>query len=218
MSNPASWLTPGRAIALFGVGILVMLLLVVTAFVKISRSLENPGDLGVPVNLEATLTPGSGSTRVTLRIQPIGDDALPNPIRLQFTPIDQGLNDDGGNPFTDATLEYGQVSDRNGKALPISAPAVTVKNVPTDADGAEITFTVASVSGKRVIFPIPFSKSLRFREITVKGATTSSACLQSGAIDLGRPHYSTCTVDPSGVVNFTDGPWAPEHIRLELAR
>jgi hypothetical protein len=207
----------GLIVTAFIAGSLLFILLLLVAFFKINHSLENPGYLGVPASLEVTLTPVTAGTEVTLRITPLGDGMLPRSIRLKLMSADRGIDDSSQTTFTDGTLGYSQIRDRTGKPLPVSTPAVVVANLSTDANTAVLTFTVAAVAGKRVIYPIPYSASVHLQGITVKGETAAK-CLRSGAIEDGLLHYSPCTIDPSGAVRYTNGPWAPQFIRLELAR
>lgn len=37
------------------------------------------------------------------------------------------------------------------------------------------------------------------------------------AVVVVRLHYFTCSIEPSGQIAYSRGPWAPESIRLELA-
>jgi hypothetical protein len=165
-------------------------------------------------NLQVTLAPTSTGTDVVLLIEPAGTDRLPDHLELKFTPVDQGINDDG-EPFTNAILEYGNARDSAGQGLSIIDP-VTIKDVETDGERASLSFTVVSIDGRRAIYPLPYSSAVRFNKISVEGDATAS-CLRSSGAENGRLHYFTCTIDPSGRLRYSGGPWAPESIRLEPA-
>ena len=139
------------------------------------------------------------------------------PLGIQLYMLSKELETDFQGTLNQvAAIGYREVRDGAGKALPIVDPGVTIKDVATDGKQAAISFTVASVAGRRVIFPIPNSSALRFNAISVGGGWTTS-CLQSSGSENGRLHYFTCTIDPSGQVRYSGGSWAPESIRLELA-
>ena len=150
--------------------------------------------------VQVTLKPTSSGTDVSLVINPAGAERLPDRLNLELTPRDRGINDSGG-PLTDAALVYSTLPDE----------------LTTDGQRASLRFSVASVGTRRVIFPVPYSSALRFNSIQVDGGSTPS-CLQSSGAENIRLHYFPCTIDPSGRVRYSGGPWAPESIRLEVPR
>jgi hypothetical protein len=190
---------------------------IATVAILVMHRLNQGSADGVPAALRITVVPTATGTDVSLRIDSSGDSRLPGTLKLGLTPKDEGIDDNGTNLFTDAPIGYSQVRDGAGKPLLVAGPGTTIKDVATDGQSVSVSFRVASITGKRVIFPIPYSPSVRFGSITVQGASATTSCLQSAGAENGRLHYHSCTIDPSGVVAWGSGRWAPDDIRLELA-
>jgi hypothetical protein len=207
----------GSGVAFAGLFAVLMIVVVLIAMITFIHKVAGGGSSGrVSATLTVTLAPTPAGTDVTLRITSSGDK-LPDRMDFGFVPVDDGIDDGGGNPFTGATLNYSQARDGQGRPVKISTPAVRIKDVTTDGHTASFTVRVAPVNGRAVVFPLPHSDDLRFRSVTVQGGSPSTSCLQSSGAENGRLHYHRCAISSSGAVDWGNNS-APDNLRLELNR
>jgi len=175
----------------------------------------------VPTTLSVSLTPTAGATDVVLTIQVAQNStrSLPKTLSLNFVDNDSEIISEGP-PSTHQGLTYTQAHDGTGRALPSTTPrsgGMTIK-LPTDGRRATISFRIADVGGRKVIFPAPMTSEVWFRTVTVHTSGAMPSCQERSPLDPMNPNYDSCIITSNGqaVASVETGDSPQGAIRLVL--
>lgn len=199
--------TAGRALlAVFLVAALLVLAALALIGYHLVAGLEP--EHRVPVDVTVQLAPDATGTRVTV-VERATSGKLPAVLDLVLRARDAGRLSTGGR-LTDADLVYSDARDGQDRALPAEQTARRRLQVPTDGQVARVSFHVAAVQGRRVVYPVPGSSVTTWQ--TVRLPSPGMQCLTENATT--DPH--DLQFDPCPAGSTLDARHLTNTIRLEL--
>jgi hypothetical protein len=196
-------------IALLAAALVVALVAVAGWFVLQRRGVGPFAGGRNVVTLGISLVPDATGTVVEV-VGETSDGSLPSTLDLELTPTDDAALVDGGRS-TGRKLLYSDVQDGLGNVMPADqVRSAHLLDVGTDGRRLRLTFHVASVDGRRVVYPIPRSEQLGWVRARLYVSTGTVTCW--GDAPSGDSAYGPCVSPQPSEIDGTKH----ADVRLEL--
>jgi hypothetical protein len=196
------------AVALLSAAVVVVLV-VVAGWVLLRKEGVRPfGTRRSVVTLGISMVADATGTVVEV-VGETSDGSLPATLDLDLRPADDAALVEGG-PATGQRLRYSDVQDGLGNMLPPEeVRSARLTGVGTDGRRFRLTFHVAAISGRRIVYPIPTSPQLRWVRARLyvtagtvacwgdapSGASAFGPCESPGASEIDGTRHSTVRLE-----------------------
>jgi hypothetical protein len=161
------------------------------------------------VTLGISLVPDATGTVVEV-VGETSDGSLPATLDLDLRPADDAALVQGGSA-TGQRLRYSDVRDGLGNVLPADqVRSARLLNVGTDGRRIRLTFHVAAVDGRRIVYPIPKSPQLGWVRARLYVPTGTVTCW--GDAPSGDSAFGACETPQATEIDGT----RHANVRLEL--
>lgn len=159
------------------------------------------------VTVSVTLTPDPAGTMVEV-VAESTNGRLPSSLDLELPVVDDVTLIGSAAPASGQRLVYSDVQDGLGNVLSAEQVRSGYFGVRTDGRRLQLTFHVASVSGRRIVYPIPRSGELSWLTARVYATRGTVSC--SGDSPRGARTFVPCSGWQQGEIHGS------RHSRLRL--